>query len=115
MAQQARAARVLGRSHAALGQPALSASALDDALKLTKGGEHLLSESLTVKARAQLSKMLLSGGGGSTTAGQGQWGDDEGKERLMEVMGRMGGDDRGPLERLLLGGTTGAARGHSRT
>ena len=52
MPSKCRSGRVLGRCHAALGQHALSVSALDAALLLAKDGEHLLSEALTVKARA---------------------------------------------------------------
>ena len=83
-----RASRCLGRCHAALGQPALSASVFDAALGLARDGAHLLSESLVVKARAQ------AGGVG--------WTEQTSEQRLREVMGRMGGE-RAPLERLLLG------------
>ena len=70
-----------------MGQPALSASVFDDALGLSRDGAHLLSESLVVKARAQV-------GAG--------WTEQTSEQRLREVMGRMGGE-RAPLERLLLG------------
>ena len=45
---RALAGRVLGRCHAALGQGDLSASAFDAALRLAKGGEHLVSAALRV-------------------------------------------------------------------
>ena len=78
----------------------LSIAAVDAALMLAKVGGHLLSEALTVKARAALGQGLEGGGGGSGTGGK-TWDEYTGKQRLSEVMGRMQGD-RGLLERLLL-------------
>ena len=89
----------------------MSVSALDAALLLAKDGEHLLSEALTVKARAVAGGIGNSGNGSSspaaTATGTGlHWDAGEGRRRLAEVMGRMGGE-RAPLERLLLGGDGG--------
>ena len=88
----------------------MSVSALDAALLLAKDGEHLLSEALTVKARAMAGGIGNGDGGNgsdsplATATGTGlHWDAGEGKRRLAEVMGRMGGE-RAPLERLLLGG-----------
>ena len=88
----------------------MSVSALDAALLLAKDGEHLLSEALTVKARA-MAGGIGNGGGGSSPAATAMdtglhWDAGEGMRRLAEVMGRMGGE-RAPLERLLLGGDGG--------
>ena len=78
--------RLLGRCHAALGEHSLSLSALDAALEVAKAAELLYSEALTVRERA------LTGNGSGT-----------GKERLVEVMGRMAGDKQ-LHEKLLLHG-----------
>jgi hypothetical protein len=85
---QVRAGQVLGRCHAALGQHMLSASAFDAAIELAQSRKLLLSEALSVRDRA------VSGRNG---AGVGlHWDEETGKQRLVEVMGRM----QGPREAL---------------
>jgi hypothetical protein len=74
-----RAGRVLGRCHAAI--------------DLARSGKLLLSEALSVRGRAVAGK---SGAGGSGL----HWDEDMGKQRLVEVMGRMQGP-REVLERVL--------------
>jgi hypothetical protein len=88
-----RAGRVLGRCHAVLGEHALSVSAFDAAIKLARRGRFLLSEALTIRGRALVGQE--AGGGGL------HWDEREGKQRVVEMMGRMQGP-REPLERLLL-------------
>jgi hypothetical protein len=88
-----RAGRVLGRCHAALGEHALSVSAFDAAIELARRGRFLLSEALTIRGRALVGQE--AGGGGL------HWDEREGKQRVVEMMGRMQGP-REPLERLLL-------------
>ena len=96
---QARAARLLGRCHARLGEHGLSASALDAALETTKTGELLYSEALTVRARA-----LVGRGEGAPASGDGShWDQRTGKQRVQEVMGRMAEGGR-LQEKLLLHG-----------
>ena len=94
----------MGRVHAALGQHALSRSALDSALKTTETGELLYSTALTLRARA-----LLAGKDASTSSSRPHWDIAAAKERLLEVMGRMAGGGEGLLERLLLHGIEDAA------
>ena len=81
---------MIGRCHAALGEHALSVSAFNAAIELARRGRFLLSEALTIRDRA------LAGQG----AGGLHWDEREGKQRLVEVMGRMQGP-REPLEMLL--------------
>ena len=84
-----------------MGEHTLSCAAIDAALDATKTAKLLLSESLTARAR------VLVGRAAATAAaeeGSGpHWGDSVGKQRLSEVMGRMGGDKQ-LLEKLLLHG-----------
>jgi hypothetical protein len=92
-ASKVRAGNVLGRCHyAALGEHALSVSAFDAAIKLAKRGRFLLSEALVIRDRA-----LAGQGAGKGTM---HWDEQEGGQRLAEVMGRMQGG-REPLELLL--------------
>ena len=88
---KARAGRVLGRCHAALGEHALSVSAFDAAIELARRGHFLLSEALVIRDRA-----LAGEGGGSRL----QWDESTRKQRVEEVMGRMQGP-REPLRQLL--------------
>ena len=95
-ASKARAGRLLGRAHQALGENALSISVLDAALEITRAGELLLSEGLTVRARALITKAAPSGSS-----------PDIGQQQVTEVMGRMDGggrQGRALLEKLLLHG-----------
>jgi hypothetical protein len=89
-----RAGQVLGRCHTALGQHMLSVSAFDSAIELAQSRKLLLSEALSVRGRAVV---------GRNTAGGSElhWDESTGKQRLVEVMGRMQGL-RGVLERVLL-------------
>ena len=108
-----RAGRLLGRAHAALGEHMLSVAAVDSALEGSKTGRLLYSEAVTVRDRALLGKA----NDGLDIAPQ--WSANTGKQRLVEVMGRMdggyggesgdtGGDSDGAgsalLEKLLLHG-----------
>ena len=93
-ASRIRAARVLGRCHAAQGQHSLSAAALDSALELARTGRFLLSEALSVRGRVLAG--LAAGGAGA------HWGAEEGRERLSEVVGRMEVEGKGALEAALL-------------
>jgi hypothetical protein len=95
-----RAGRVLGRCHAALGEHALSVSALDAAIELAKCGRFLLSEALAIRDRA---------GQGASGSGL-HWDERTGKQQLSEVMGRMQGP-REPLKRLLLCSSRGVFAG----
>jgi hypothetical protein len=85
-----RAGRVLGRSHAALGQHMLSVSAFDAAIDLAHSRKLLLSEALSVRGRA-------AAGRNGANSGL-DWDESTGKQRLAEVMGRM----QGPPEVLKL-------------
>jgi hypothetical protein len=89
-----RAGRVLGRCHAALGQHMLSVSAFDAAIDLARSGKLLLSEALSVRGRAAAGKHE---GGDSGL----HWDAETGRQRLVEVMGRMQGPQEA-LERALL-------------
>jgi hypothetical protein len=89
-----RAGRVLGRCHAALGQHMLSVSAFDVTIDLAKSGKLLLSEALSVRARA------AAGRNGAGDHGL-HWDEETGRQRLAEVMGRMQGP-REALERVLV-------------
>jgi hypothetical protein len=89
-----RAGRVLGRCHAALGQHMLSVSAFDAAIDLARSRKLLLSEALSVRGRAAAGR---NGAGNSEL----HWDEETGKQRLVEVMGRMQGP-RGVLERVLV-------------
>ena len=84
---------VLGRCHAALQQHELALEAFDAALILTKTGQYLLSEALAVGGRAQIG--LAAGGTGA------HWDEAMGRQRVLEVLGRMQGDNV-LLERALL-------------
>ena len=85
----------LGRCHAVLNEHLLSVAALDSAIQVAQTGELLFSEALTVRARALIGKAAPAGGP--------HWTEYTGKQRLVEVMGRMAGD-RELLEKLLLHG-----------
>jgi hypothetical protein len=87
-----RAGRVIGRCHAVLGEHALSVSAFDAAIELARRGRFLLSEALIIRDRALAGQG--AGGGGMN------WDEPTGKQRLVEIMGRMQGP-REPLEVLL--------------
>ena len=101
MFSKTRAARILGRCHAALGQHELSASALDAGLKEAKVGELLFSESLVVRVRALVGKAHAHES--DSDSGGPHWPERTGKQRLREVMNRMQGDPRA-LAKLLLHG-----------
>jgi hypothetical protein len=89
-----RAGRVLGRCHAALGQHMLSVSAFDAAIDLARSRKLLLSEALSVRGRA-------AAGGNRAGGSSLHWDEETGKQRLVEVMGRMQGP-REALERALV-------------
>ena len=73
----------------------MSAAALEAALQVAKTGRYLMSEVLTVGARAAA---------GSAGGVEGEWDEDMGSERLREVVGRMrGGTEAGLAEKLLQG------------
>jgi hypothetical protein len=91
-ASKVRAGNVLGRCHAALGEHAHSVSAFDAAIKLAKRGRFLLPEALLIRDRA----LAVQGAGKGTL----HWDEQEGEQRLAEVMGRMQGP-REPIELLL--------------
>jgi len=98
-----RAGRLLGRCHAAVGEHMLSVAALDAALRLAKTGNLMYSEALTVREHA------LAGKGVASAAARGSgsdlhWSKETGKQRLVEMMGRMHqeGGNRALLEVLLL-------------
>ena len=82
-----------------LGEHKLSSSALDAALDSAKTGELLYSESMTCRARALVGKAA----GSPHEDDSSHWSEETGKQRLLEVMGRMDGD-RALLEKLLLHG-----------
>jgi hypothetical protein len=84
-----RAGWVLGRCHAALGQHTLSVSAFDAAIELAHWRKLLLSEALSVRGRAAAGR---NGDGGNVL----HWDEETGKQRLVEVVGRM----QGPQEAL---------------
>ena len=86
---------MLARGHAALGDHTLSVSAADAALLEAKAGKLLFSESLTVRARALVGKAAA---GASSV----HWSASVGKERMLEVMGRMHEGNPALLEKLLL-------------
>jgi hypothetical protein len=91
-ASKVRAGRVLGCCHAAIGEHALSVSALDAAIELARRGGFLLSEALAIRDRALA---------GTRGAGSGlDWDERTKKQRVEEVMGRMQGP-REPLRELL--------------
>ena len=91
------AGRLLGRAHAALGEHSLAVAALDAAMESARSCGMLLSEALTVRERARLGQQQQAAnhGGGSPH----YWDTYACKQRLAEVMGRMGGGTL--LERLL--------------
>eukprot|EP00935_MAST-01C_sp_MAST-1C-sp1_P001079 g1079.t1 len=100
---KARAGRLLGRLHAALGEHALSLAALDAALATTKLGKLLFSESLTVRARVLVGKAATADATGAEQSSA-HWDMETEMERLQEVIGRMDGGRQGLLEKLLLHG-----------
>jgi hypothetical protein len=71
-------------------------SAFDAAIELAKRGRFLLSEALSIRGRVLAGQESQGGGSGSGL----HWDEREGKQRLVEVMGRMQGPPE-PLERLL--------------
>ena len=99
---QARAGRLLGRCHARRGEHALSVSALDAAAALATTGHLLLATALTVRARALVGKAAEAAASGSVEFAP-HWDEHTGRERVVEVMGRMAGD-KALLEKLLLHG-----------
>jgi hypothetical protein len=94
-ASKVRAGRVIGRCHASLGEHALSVSAFDAAIELARRGRFLLSEALAIRGRVLAGRASEGIGAGSGL----HWDAHEGKQQLLEVMGRMQGP-REPLERL---------------
>ena len=81
------------------GEHDLAIAALDASTEASRAGELLFSESLGVKERALLGRAAASdsSGGGSASP---HWPEHAGKERLLEVMGRMRGEKH-LLERFL--------------
>ena len=74
-----------------MGQHMLSVSAFDAAIVLAKSGKLLLSEATAVRGR-----VLAGQGGDGGTGSELHWDAQAGKQRLMEVIGRM----QGPRELL---------------
>jgi hypothetical protein len=72
----------------------LSVSAFDAAIELAQSRKLLLSEALSVRGRAAEGRNGVGGGGL-------HWDKETGKQRLVEVMGRMKGPQEA-LERALL-------------
>ena len=77
-----RAGRLIGRAHAALGQHELSTAAFDAAAELARVGRYLESELLTVQSRALAGRAAGDGVGG-------HWSEGTGRERVLEVVGRL--------------------------
>ena len=100
MPSKTRAGRLLGRCHAALGDHGLAVSAMDAAIQTSKTGDLLFSEALTVRARALVGRKAAAAGSSAQSEGQ-HWPEHTAKERVLEVMGRMGGE-RELLEKLML-------------
>ena len=75
----------------------MSSAALDAALDGAQAGSLLFSESMVIRERALVGQAAGADGSGP------HWPESTGKQRLLEVMGRMEGD-RGLLEQLLLDG-----------
>ncbi len=106
-----RTGRLLARCHAAVGEHSLSVAALDSALAAAKAGRLLLSEALSVRAMALVSIGRAAGSGGDEGPREREedsphWSEQVGRERLLEVMGRMVREGSGHelLEKLLLHG-----------
>ena len=95
---KARASRLLGRCHAALGDHMLSVAALDAAMQVTRTGELIFSESLTARTRALVGKEA----GWSSP----HWSEYAATQRLLELTGRMESSEnnRALAEKLLLHG-----------
>ena len=86
----ARSGRLLGRCHAALGEHALAVAALDAALEASRAGELLYNEALTVRARALVGKAATAAVTATAATYEGpHWLEGTGKQRVVEVMGRM--------------------------
>ena len=85
-----------------LGDHGLSVAALDSALDATKTGQLVLSEALTVRARALVGRRAAHGT--SQHASGPHWSEQEGADRLREMVGRMAGQDKALSEKLVLGG-----------
>ena len=100
MPSKTRGGRLLGRCHAALGDHGLAVAAMDAALETSKTGALLFSEALTVRTRALVGQGASADGSSTQSAGK-YWPEHTTKERVLEVMGRMGGE-RQLLEKLLL-------------
>ena len=81
----------------------LSVSALEAAVEASKTGELLFSESMTVRARALVGKAAAAAADSDAHVGA-HWDVEMGKERVLEVMGRMVEGGRGLREKLLLHG-----------
>jgi hypothetical protein len=88
---KAKAGRVLGRCHAAMGEHTLSIVAFDAAIEMAKARGFLWSEALSVRGRALAGKDSGASGGGL------HWDEYTGKQRVAEVMGRMQGSSREQL------------------
>ena len=85
---------MLGRCHAARGEHELSVKAFDAALQLALTGRMLMQECRAVRGRARAGRAANGGGG--------HWDEETGKQRLAEVVGRMGlEEDREALEQVL--------------
>jgi hypothetical protein len=83
----------------------LSVAALDAALRLAKTGNLMYSEALTVRERALAGKGVASASAAARGSGSDlHWSKETGKQRLVEMMGRMHqeGGNRALLEVLLL-------------
>ena len=92
-----------GRCHTALGEHELAAACLDASRATAKTGELVLSEALAVRERALAGK---AAGAGATTdkVGGVHWAGEVGRQRVLEVVGRMTGGDKRLAEELLLRG-----------
>ena len=105
---KARASRLLARCHWALGEDSLSAAALDASMTTAKTNELLYSECLAVCERARMGKAATAAAAATATtavatsrSGSAHWAESTGRQRLLEVRGRMDGGSEGLLDDLL--------------
>ena len=80
----------------------MSAAALEAALGQAKDGALVFSEALTVRERARLGRAAALGTANGGGIGPHCWSEETGRERLLEMAGRMvGGGQQGLVEKLL--------------
>ena len=91
-----------------MGEHALSVAAIDAALASARAGKLLFSEALTVRARAFVGRAAEPASGSDGSSASLHWSAATGRQRLLDVMGRMRGTEAA-LKRLLLDGDEPAA------